>query len=155
MSKMVTNYIKVFMPTITLLKNRPGCQNFRDIGGIGSELQGYVKTICEYGIMGQTAFGTVDTDFYPDMCVNRAQFLTLFSRLLYGPKYNLKKTEDDTYYYKYHAQALFDAGVVKKIDPAELFNPELRVRAWTMMMRSTELAQRADFVNPITTGTGN
>lgn len=60
MAKMVTNYIKVFMPTITLLKNRAGCQNFNDIGGIGSELQGYVKTICEYGIMGQTAFGTVD-----------------------------------------------------------------------------------------------
>jgi hypothetical protein len=73
----------------------------------------------------------VDMDnFLPNERVDRAQFGTILSRLLYGNTYNGGKP-----YYVKHLQALKENGIITQID-----NPEWRqeLREWVrlVLMRS-------------------
>jgi hypothetical protein len=56
---------------------------FADIANETQELQTYITSACQLGIMGQDM-----ENFLPNEVVTRAQFGTILSRLLFGALYN-------------------------------------------------------------------
>ncbi|MDR2190089.1 MAG: S-layer homology domain-containing protein [Candidatus Peribacteria bacterium] len=81
--------------------------------------------------MGIHTDGTPLKSFLPNQPVSRAEFGTVFSRVLYGDKYN-----DGIPYYINHLQALKENSIM-----TDITNPtartELRQRVRLMLMRST------------------
>ena len=72
--------------------------------------------------------------FMPNKYIDRAEFWTILSRLLWWNKYDVVNATKTNAYYTKHLQALNLAGIMKQVD-----NPvsrmELRKWAWLMMMR--------------------
>lgn len=70
----------------------------------------------------------------PNKYIDRAEFWTILSRLLWWNKYDVVNATKTNAYYTKHLQALNLAGIMKQVD-----NPvsrmELRKWAWLMMMR--------------------
>jgi hypothetical protein len=67
------------------------------------EEKAYVKLGCQLEIMGMESDGiTPMKNFMPERIVNRAQFGTTLSRLIFGRKYN----GTDPYWYSKHLWAL-------------------------------------------------
>ena len=121
MAKMMVNYTK------NVLGKEPNTSlacNFSDIAGETKEMQGYIKTACQLGLMGVGI-----TKFSPGDAVNRAQFGTVLSRALYGDLYN-----DGSPYYLFHLQALQQDSIMKDISKPEA--SELRGYVMLMMMRA-------------------
>ena len=127
MAKMIVVYaVKVYglHPDTTKL-----CQ-FTDIAQETPELQTYIELACQLGLMGVRPDGTPKTIFTPENTVSRADFGTVFSRILWGTKYDTGE-----YYYTDHLQALKKAGIMTNIiDPLTV--KELRGRVMLMMMRA-------------------
>jgi len=74
--------------------------------------------------------GTALAHFEPNKLVTRAEFATVFSRVLYGNKYN-KAGED---WAKGHLEALKSAEILKDTTP---MMQEIRGRVLLMLHRST------------------
>jgi hypothetical protein len=74
---------------------------FSDIGNETKEIQLYIRTACQLGLMGYDDNGKQSETFHPFGIVDRAQFGTILSRVLRGTKYN----GADPYYLK-HLNAL-------------------------------------------------
>lgn len=85
MAKMISNYaINVMGMTPDTSKT---CM-FDDVANESAEMQQYITTACQLGLMGYEADATTQaTSFNPNMAVSRAMFGTLFTRMLYGNKY--------------------------------------------------------------------
>ena len=71
--------------------------------------------------------------FNPSNSVDKAQFSTILSRLLYGEVNNNTETLERR---ANHAQALVDGGIVTVT--TDLFDPLIRAHAMIMLMRSAE-----------------
>ncbi len=73
-------------------------------------------------------------DFMPNKLLDRAEFWTILSRLLWWDKYDVVDATATNFYYRRHLEALNREWIMKKIE-----NPkdkkELRKWAWLMMMR--------------------
>jgi hypothetical protein len=67
--------------------------NFKDIHKEIDELQYYIQLSCQLGIMGVDYYGNPDTIFNPNYVLTRDQLVTMFSRVLFGTKYNIKEGE--------------------------------------------------------------
>jgi len=120
LAKMVTNYaINVLGKKIDTKKL---CA-FEDLWHETSEMRVYIKTACQLGLMGQNT-----DEFYPNGAVNRAQFSTILSRLLYGSLYEWWNP-----YYTKHIDALQNSKIIKNIDPNL---KEVRWYVMLMLMRS-------------------
>lgn len=118
MAKMMSNYA---MEVLGQTPDTSLACEFTDIANQSAELQGYIKTSCQLGLMGQGI-----TAFNPNGVVTRAQFGTVLSRALYGDVNNV----DTNPYYSQHLQALKDAGIMTMIS-----NPnQLEVRGYVMLM---------------------
>ena len=89
------------------------------------DLADYIQTAYAYKIMWINADGTPIKKFNPKGQVTRAEYATVFSRVLYGDKYN--KTEWK--YYEDHIKALKEAEILTKDDPTIK-----EVRGWVMLM---------------------
>lgn len=63
---------------------------------------------------------TVQTLFYPDQVVDKAQFATMLSRVLYGNKYN---GAEESWFQK-HVEVLSQYGIVRV--EKDVFSPLLR-----------------------------
>ncbi len=61
---------------------------FSDMANKNSEMQGYAITACQLGIMGLKGDGTAAVTFNPDQLIDKAQFTTMLSRMIYGSTYN-------------------------------------------------------------------
>ena len=129
MAKMITNFaINVLKKPLNTWAN---C-TFSDITTQSKEAQTYATAACQLGLMGYDSNGkTVKSTFNPNAEVDRAQFGTILSRLLYGDKYNGGKT-----YYTNHLDALKNAWVMSKIDTPT--QKELRGYVMLMMMRAAK-----------------
>lgn len=79
--------------------------------------------------MGIDAEGNALENFNPHQNVTRAEFATVFSRVLYGDKYNQAGSE----FYAQHFAALKAAKILKNTDPTL---QELRGWVMLMLMRS-------------------
>ena len=75
--------------------------------------------------MGINANGTQLRYFNPEGQVSRAEFATVFSRVLYGDTYNVR---GDNYREK-HIQALYDAKILNNPDPTIQ-----ELRGWILLM---------------------
>ncbi|HOG15413.1 MAG TPA: hypothetical protein PK674_02390, partial [Candidatus Absconditabacterales bacterium] len=107
------------------------------IGKETQELKDFMKTACELNLMGLHADGqTPKNNFDPNDIVTRAEFGTVFSRLLFGDMYNIKDEssvyKNEGYWYKDHLNALKSHGVMTQVDGDR---PKYREkRGWVMLM---------------------
>ena len=74
-------------------------------------------------------------DFMPNKILDRAEFGTILSRLLWWDKYDVVNATRTNLYYTKHLEALNKAWIMKQIDNPES-KKELRKWAWLMLMRS-------------------
>lgn len=104
---------------------------FADMQEQDPEMQYYATLACQLGIMGLESDGkTPKQNFVPNDSVDRAQFGTVLSRVLYGEKNNT----NTSCRYCTHLKALQKAAIMKKIDaPSE---QELRGYVMLMMWRA-------------------
>ncbi len=131
MAKMISEYaIKVVWKKPN---NSISCE-FNDIPDYMIETKYYTKLACKLWLMWWEADGIVKADnFNPDEIVSRAQFATIFSRLLYDWTYNVSAGEHVERYQK-HLNILNEKEIMKKID--DPYMKELRGRVMLMMMRA-------------------
>jgi hypothetical protein len=121
---------------------KSGCDDFDDINWDTQELKWFMKTACELWLMWlHSDWITPKKSFDPDVLVTRAQFGTVFSRLLFWDKYNIKDDgklyQEEWYWYKEHLNALKENRIMTKID----WNwPSRLEKRWYVML----MMQRAD-----------
>jgi hypothetical protein len=86
--------------------------------------------------MWYNADGKIINKFFdPNYLVNRAQFGTILSRLIYGNTYNISKWETtDLQWYEKHHLALQRDGIMVQISTP--FRKELRSRVLLMLART-------------------
>lgn len=127
-AKMMTNY------AINVLGKTPDNSkvcDFSDGADQSEEMQKYIETACKLGLMGLETDGvTPAAEFNPNDYLDKAQFATILSRLLYGDENN----GNTTCWYCDHVAALQDAGVITVT--TDLFNPLKRAFAMIMLMRT-------------------
>ena len=111
------------------------CDTYNDISYLSADTKFYIKLSCELDLMWQEPDGkTPKPKFDPNQYVDRAQFGTIFSRLIYGDKHNVNKGEKVKRYEK-HLKALNTDGIMTKIkDP---FMKELKGRIILMFHRAS------------------
>jgi hypothetical protein len=120
LAKMVANYA---MQIHGLTPDESRVCTFSDIADQSSEMQYYIRLVCQLGIMG------VGLDaFEPSSTVDRAQWGTVLSRILYGNQHN-----NGNPYYINHLNALNAQSIISNTNPALL---ELRGYVMLMMMRA-------------------
>ena len=114
------------------------CDQFSDVANISDEMKFFTKTACQLNLMGLEPNGnTPKKVFDPNDFVDRAQFGTILSRLIYGDVYNVYSGEETTYkWYEKHLRALYEGGIMNKIqDP---FMLEKRARILLMLKRTND-----------------
>ena len=116
--------------------------NFNDITWESLELQWYMKLSCELDIMWIIHDETRMISFYPNQYVNRAQFGTVISRLLFGSKYNRPPW---VWWYKEHLNALNENWIMKKIDVPSM--DELRWFVLIMLKRTDDKYYLDEFLD--------
>lgn len=107
-----------------------GVAQYPDVDSKMGDLADYIQLAYQLQIMGIHHDGTALSHFEPNKFVTRAEFATVFSRVLYGAKYN----QDGKDWANGHLNALKEAGILKNITPTML---ELRGRVLLMLQRST------------------
>jgi hypothetical protein len=113
------------------------CDSYNDIKWDTDELKYFMKTACELWLMWLNADGiTSKESFDPAGYITRAQFGTVFSRLLFGDKYNVQDESElhkiQWYWYKAHLEALKENNIMTKIDWD--WPDQLELRWWVMLM---------------------
>lgn len=99
--------------------------NYADVDESLWDLADFIQTAYAYKIMWINADGTPLKEFNPNGKVTRAEYATVFSRVLFGDKYN--KAEWN--YYEDHLNALKEAGILTNTTPSIT-----EVRGWVMLM---------------------
>jgi hypothetical protein len=85
-AKMISNYA---MHVLGRVPDVSKVCLFSDMQSESSEMQHYAVLACQLGIMGLEADGiTPATVFNPNRPLDKAQFGTMLSRLLYGSRYD-------------------------------------------------------------------
>ena len=98
---------------------------YADVDASLGDLADFIQTAYAYKIMWINADWTPLKEFNPNEQVTRAEYATVFSRVLYGDKYN--KAEWN--YYEDHLKALKEAGILTNDTPTIQ-----EVRGWVMLM---------------------
>ena len=99
--------------------------NYADVDESLWDLADFIQTAYEYKIMWINADGTPLKNFNPNWKVTRAEYATVFSRVLFGDKYN----KSEWNYYEDHLNALKEAGILTNTTPSIT-----EVRGWVMLM---------------------
>ncbi len=128
LSKMMSQYISSVLKKSPLKIDEP---SYVDVEENLWDLTGYIAKAYQYQIMGINADGTPLKEFNPNGLVSRAEFATVFSRVLFWDKYN----QSEWNYYEKHIAALKEAGILSNDNPTIE-----EVRGWVMLMmyRSTK-----------------
>ncbi len=127
LAKMMSVYVTKVLGKQPVLT---GVAQYPDVDSKMGDLADYIQLAYQLQIMGIHHDGTALTYFEPNKFVTRAEFATVFSRVLYGAKYN----QDGKDWANGHLNALKEAGILKNITPNML---ELRGRVLLMLQRST------------------
>lgn len=108
------------------------CDDYNDIRTESQELQFYMRLSCRLGLMWlHTDWITVKDNFDPNQYVDRAQFGTIMSRLIFWWKFNWNKENR----YIDHLNALKAHWIMNYID-----NPAMKELRWYVMI----MMQRSD-----------
>jgi len=112
------------------------CDQFTDVANITDEMKFFTKTACQLNLMWLHPDGNTPKQvFDPEQFVDRAQFGTILSRLIYGDVYNVYTWENYKWYEK-HLRALYEDSIMSKIqDP---FMLEKRARILLMLKRTDD-----------------
>lgn len=127
LAKMMSVYVTKVLEKQPVLT---GVAQYPDVDSKMGDLADYIQLAYQLQIMGIHHDGTALSHFEPNKFVTRAEFATVFSRVLYGAKYN----QDGKDWANGHLNALKEAGILKNITPNML---ELRGRVLLMLQRST------------------
>ena len=126
LAKMMSQYLTQVMwqiPTIEKVE-------YSDVDESLGDLADFIQTAYAYKIMWINADWTPLEEFNPNWLVTRADYATVFSRVLYGDKYNRSEWN----YYEGHLAALKEAWILTNTTPTI---EELRGWVMLMMYRST------------------
>ena len=129
LAKMMSQYLtKVLWKTPTTGEKA----NYADVNSSLGDLADFIEIAYSYKIMWINADGTPLKNFNPRGKVTRAEYATVFSRVLFGDKYN----KSEWNYYEDHIKALKEAGILTNDTPSIQ-----EVRGWVMLMmyRSTNV----------------
>lgn len=85
--------------------------------------------------MGLDQSGQPKPTFEPNDYVTRAQFGTVFARLIYNGKYNIPLTDTATPRWKKHLEALKADAIMTKIDDELITKVEIRGYVMIMLRR--------------------
>lgn len=111
-------------------QNISACNDFTDIENESKEMKTYIKFACQLNLMWyQKDWKTVNDKFNPNSFVTRAEYATVFSRLLYGDKYDNSKWKR----YSDHLNALKKNWIMNQID--DPFMSEIRWYIMIMLWR--------------------
>ena len=99
------------------------------------DLADFIQTAYAYKIMWINADGTPLKNFNPRGQVTRAEYATVFSRVLYWDKYN----KSEWIYYEDHLNALKEAGILTNTTPTTQ-----EVRGWVMLMMYRSVNAKAE-----------
>ena len=123
LAKMMSQYMtKVLWQTPTVTGEKV---NYADVNSSLGDLADFIQTAYDYKIMWINADGTPLKEFNPSGKVTRAEYATVFSRVLYGDKYN----KSEWNYYEDHLNALKEAGILTNTTPTIQ-----EIRGWVMLM---------------------
>jgi hypothetical protein len=128
LAKMISNFA---IHLGWLIPNTSSACDFVDISDQSDELKWYITLACQLGIMGINTDGTPNTQFNPDDTVDRAQFGTILSRVIWWATYN-----GGNPWYILHFDALKTANIMTLI--SQPYTPEIRWYAMMMMRRTYE-----------------
>ena len=136
LAKMMVVYIQKVLEKDPILT---GDVNYSDVGEELGDLFGYIKLAYQYQIMWINADGTPIELFNPYGLVTRWEYATVFSRVLFGDKFN--KTGED--FYTKHLEALKAAWILTNTIPTIQ-----EMRGWVMLMmyRSSQNAEKIENV---------
>jgi len=99
--------------------------SYPDVDSSLWDLASYIQEWYKLQIMGIHANGVALNNFLPNSLVTRWEFGTVFSRVLYGNKYNV----DGANYYEKHLQVLKDAGILTNTN-----HSLTELRGWVVLM---------------------
>ena len=117
---------------------------YGDVNESLGDLADYIQTAYAYKIMWINADGTPLKNFNPNGKVTRAEYATVFSRVLYGDKYN----KSEWNYYDAHLEALKEAGILTNTTPSIQ-----EVRGWVMLMMYRSVNVKSENSAEESTGT--
>ena len=119
--------------------HKVGCDLYPDIQHLNSEMQFFTKTSCQLDLMELKSDGkTPDEIFEPYNYVDRAQFGTVLSRLIYGDEYNIYEGEETIYKrYEKHLRALHEDDIIHKIE-----NPSMLEQRWWVILMLYRIMQQ-------------
>ena len=122
LAKMMSVYVtKVLGKQLVLT----GVAQYPDVDLKMGDLADYIQLAYELQIMGIHHDGTALARFEPNKLVTRAESATVFSRVLYGAKYN----QDGENFFEKHLEALKAANILKDTIPSMK-----EMRGWVMLM---------------------
>ena len=98
---------------------------YSDVDESLGDLADFIQIAYAYKIMWINSDGTPLENFNPNGLVTRAEYATVFSRVLYGDKYN----KSEWNYYEDHLAALKEAGILTNTTPTIQ-----EIRGWVMLM---------------------
>lgn len=122
LAKMMVVYIQKVKKITPLKTDEP---KYSDVDSSLWDLADYIKLAYQYQIMGIDGSGNALNEFNPNGLVTRAEYATVFSRVLFWSKYN----QSEWPYYEKHIAALKAAGILTKDDPTAD-----EYRGWVMLM---------------------
>ena len=140
LAKMMVVYIQKVVqkdPVVT------GDVSYSDVSEELGDLYGYIKLAYQYQIMWINADGTPIELFNPHGIVSRWEYATVFSRVLFGAKFN-KDGED---FYTNHLEALKTAEILTNTTPSIQ-----EMRGWVMLMMYRS-SQNGEAIEKVVTAT--
>ena len=108
---------------------------YADVDESLGDLADFIQTAYAYKIMWINADGTPLKNFNPNGKVTRAEYATVFSRVLYGDKYN----KSEWNYYEDHLAALKEVGILTNTTPTIE-----EIRGWVMLMMYRSMNTKAE-----------
>ena len=113
--------------------------DFKDINWLSNADIATMKKVCQLNIMGIHPNQTVLTNFMPKQFINRAQMVTVISRMIWGKTFN----EWGKFFYTQHLKKAHKEVLINKILPKSL---EIRAYFYVILQRADQkgLIKRSD-----------
>lgn len=131
LAKMMSQYISSVLKKSPIKTDLP---RYKDVDESLWDLADYIVKAYQYQIMGINADGSALENFNPNGLVTRAEYATVFSRVLYWDKNNQAWAD----YYSKHLAALKEAGILSNDNPTIQ-----EVRGWVMLMMYRSANEKA------------
>lgn len=113
--------------------------DFKDINWLPNADIATMKKVCQLNIMGIHPNQTALTNFMPKQFINRAQMVTVISRMIWGKTFN----EWGNFFYTQHLKKAHEEALINKILPKSL---EIRAYFYVILQRADQkgLIKRSD-----------